>query len=58
MAKLWLFKHSDVFEKEEERVFFTFGIFLRKDAFIASIPDCDDFDGHSMVSKMVIKIFL
>jgi len=58
MAKIWRFSHLDAFDKEEERVFFTFGIFLRKDAFIASIPDCDDFDGHSMVSKMVIKIFL
>jgi len=27
------------------RVFFTFGVFLRKDAFIRFAQQCDDFDG-------------
>jgi len=47
MAKLWLFIHSDAFEKEEEKLFFVFR-FTRR---------FNDFDGHSMVSKMVIKFF-
>jgi len=58
MAKLWPFIHSDPFEKEEERLFFIFNGFLKKDGFIGFTRQCDDFDGHSMVSKMVIEFFL
>jgi len=57
MAKLWPFIHSDAFEKEEERLFFIFSGFLRKDAFNGFTRRCDDFGGHSMVSKMVIEFF-
>jgi len=58
MAKIWLFIHFDAFEKEEERLFFIFSGFLREDDFIGFARKCDDFDGHSMVSKMVIEFFL
>jgi len=58
MAKTYQFIHLDAFEKEEEKVFFTFGVFLRKDGFIGFAQRCEDFDGHSMVSKMVIEFFL
>jgi len=34
MAKISQFIHPDAFEKEEEWVFFTFVVFLRKDGFI------------------------
>ena len=58
MAKIWPFIHSDAFEKEEKRGFFVFSVFLRKDAFIGFTQRCNDFDGYSMVSKMVIEFFL
>ena len=44
--------------KGRRKVFFTFSRFLRKDGFIGFTRQCDDFDGHSMVSKMVIEFFL
>jgi len=56
MSKIWPFIHSDAFEKEE-RLFFIFSGFLNKDDFIGFTRQCDDFDGHSMVSKMVIEFF-
>ena len=52
------FIHSDPFEKEEARLFFIFSGFLRKDGFNRYTQWCNDFDGHSMVSKMVIEFFL
>jgi len=55
MAKLWPFIHSDTFEKEEERLFLIFSRFLRKDGFCRFTRQCDNFDGCSMVSKMVIE---
>ena len=57
MAKLWPFIYSDAFEKEEEGLFFIFSGFLRKDGFSGFTRRCDDFDGRSMVSKMVIEFF-
>jgi len=57
MTKIWPFIHSHAFEKEEERLFFIFSGFLRKDDFIGLTQRCDDFDGHSTVSKMVIEFF-
>ena len=31
---------------------------MRKDGLIGFTQQCDDFDGHSMVSKMVIEFYL
>jgi len=61
MAKIWQFIHLDAFEKEEERLLFNlfiFSVFLRKDGFSVFTQKCDNFDGHSMVSKKVIEFFL
>jgi len=41
--------------KEKERLPFIFGVFLRKEGLIWFIRQCDDFDGYSMVSKMVLE---
>jgi len=58
MAKIWPFIHLDAFVKEEERLLLRiFSGFLKKDDFIGFTRRCEDFDGHSMVSKMVIEFF-
>jgi len=43
--------------KKEERILFNFRRFLKKDGFIGFPQRCDNFDGHSMVSKIVIEFF-
>jgi len=58
MAKLSRIFFSDPLKKEEERILFNFGCFMKKDGFIGFPQQCDDFDGYSMVSKMVIEFFL
>jgi len=57
MVKIWQIIHSNAVEKEKERLLFIFGVFLGKEGLIGFARQCDDFDGHSMVSKMVIEFF-
>jgi len=52
MVKIWRIIHLYAVEKEKD--FFILGIFLRKDGLIGFAQRCNDFDGHSMVSIMVI----
>jgi len=44
--------------KGKSKPSFLFWVFLLKDGSIGLTHWCDNFDGHSMVSKMVIEFFL
>ena len=59
MAELWRILYWNAFEKEEEKDFLLW-VFILKDGSIGFAQQCDYmyFDGHSMVSKMVIEFFL
>jgi len=52
MEKIWRIIHSYAVKKEKERLLFILGVFLRKDGLIRFAQQCNNVDGHSMVSEM------
>jgi len=55
---IWPIFDWHAFKRERERVPFILWVFLRKHGSIRFAWQYNDFDGHSMVSKMVIEFFL